>query len=178
VRRRALIVGLLGLTLIASAAASTTKPTLMRGQRDGTYALQDGRGSFALQNMQGSVLGRFDRGKLTITAAPTAGNVVVRGASTVKIRSVTTTVYSGKNIRFHILGGKYTLQIDNGVGVQMSVVGQGRAMLLGAGYAELGLSDGEYSLNDAAPVPVPDVRTWVQVQAPPPPPHNGRPRVP
>jgi hypothetical protein len=40
-------------------------------------------------------------------------------------------------------------------------------MLDGAGFDELGLSDGEYSLNGAPYVTVPSIRTWVTVKAPP-----------
>jgi hypothetical protein len=40
-------------------------------------------------------------------------------------------------------------------------------MLDGAGFGELGLSDGEYSLNGASYVTVPSTRTWVTVKAPP-----------
>lgn len=158
--------------LTASAAAASTRPAATAGQNDGTFALQDGRGSFALQGMQGSVLGRVDRGRVTITD-PLAhdGTTIVRGYQWIKIRSATTTVYGGKNVRFRILGGRFSLQIDNGVGVDLSVVGRGRAMLLGAGYSELGLSDGQYALNDAPMVPVPDVRTWIQIKAPVPPKH-------
>jgi hypothetical protein len=143
----------------------------MRGQRDGTFAVQAGRGAFQLQNMQGSVLGRVDRGKVTITDPDASnGTPIVRGYQSVKIKSPTTSVYCCKNIRFMILGGAFSIQIDQGVGVELSVVGRGKAMLLGAGYSELGLSDGTYQLNDSPAVPVPDVRTWVQIKAPTPPP--------
>ena len=167
--------------LAASAAAASTGPVGMGGQRDGTYSVQDGRGSFQLQNMQGSVLGRVDRGKVTITNPySNTGTTIVRGYQTIKIKTPTTTVYCCKNIRFRT-SGKFTVQVDQGVGVQLSVVGRGKAMLLGAGYTELGLSDGTYQLNDSPAVPVPDVRTWVTIKAPmqpPPPPKRGLPLRP
>jgi hypothetical protein len=39
-------------------------------------------------------------------------------------------------------------------------------MLKGAGFEELGLSDGEYSLNGEALMPVPEERTWLMLKAP------------
>ena len=156
--------------LAASAAAASSGPLGLRGQRDGTFGLTDGRGQFQLQNMQGSILGRVDRGRVTVTD-PNA-RVIVRGWQTIKSRSPIVTQYCCKNIRFRSSGpvGSFGLQIDQGVGVELSVVGRGRAVLLGAGYAELGLSDGTYQLNDSPPVPVPDVRTIVQIKSPMPPP--------
>ena len=163
---RALILGVLVAALAAASAAAST-PLGLRGQRDGTFSVQDGRGIFLLQQVQGSVLGQVDRGKVTITSDTPA---IVRGYQSIKIRPLGAIQYCCKNIRFRIPKGKFTVQIDQGVGVQLSVVGRGKAMLLGAGYSELGLSDGMYQLNDSPDVPVPDTRTWVQIKAPQPPP--------
>jgi hypothetical protein len=166
---RALVLGVLIAALAASAAAASA-PLGLQSQRDGIFAVQDGRGAFQLQNMQGSVFGRVDRGKVTITNPySNTGTTIVRGYQTIKIKTPTTTVYCCKNIRFRT-SGKFSIQIDQGVGVELSVVGRGKAMLLGAGYTELGLSDGTYQLNDSPQVPVPDVRTWVAIKAPQPPP--------
>lgn len=175
---RALAIGVLIAALAASAAAASA-PAGMQGQRDGTFAVQDGRGAFQLQNMQGGVVGRVDHGRVTITNPySNTGTTIVRGYQSIKIKSPTATVYCCKNIRFRT-SGKFTIQIDQGVGVELSVVGRGKAMLLGAGYTELGLSDGTYQLNDSPEVPVPDVRTWVTIKAPqpqPPPKHRLLPR--
>jgi hypothetical protein len=171
---RALVLGVLVAALAASAAAAST-PAATRTPRDGLFSVQAGRGTFQLQNIQGSLLGQVDRGKVTITSDMSA---IVRGYQSVKPKGLGA-LYCCKNIRFRIPRGKFTVQIDQGVGVELSVVGRGRAMLLGAGYTELGLSDGTYQLNDSPDVPVPDVRTWVQVkapQAPPPPKRNIPPR--
>ena len=172
---RALLLGMLVAALAASAAAASA-PLGIGGQRDGTFAVVDGRGSFQLQNVQGGLVGRVDRGKVTITSPySNTGTTIVRGYQSIKIKTPTTTVYCCKNIRFRT-SGKFTLQIDQGVGVELSVVGRGKAMLRGAGYAELGLSDGTYQLNDSPAVPVPDVATWVTIKAPmPPPPKHQRP---
>ena len=147
-------------------------------------SLRGGRGSFALLTMTGSVLGRMDKGTLTISDPDhDIGDPIVRGYKWMRIRSSTTVQYgsNGKTpIRFRILGGRFDLRIDGATGAELSVVGQGRAMLDGAGFDELGLSDGQYSLNDSPYVEVPGVRTWLTVKAPrknppPPPPHNRQP---
>jgi hypothetical protein len=165
---RALVFGVLVAALAASAAAASVGPVGLRGQRDGTFAVQDGRGAFQLQNMQGSVFGRVDRGRVAITNPySNTGTTIVRGYQSIKIKTPTTTVYCCKNIRFRT-SGKFTVRIEQGVGVELSVVGRGKGMLLGAGYTELGLSDGTYQLNDSPGVPVPDVRTWVTIKAPQP----------
>jgi len=172
------LLGLLIAALAGSAAAASTGPLGLRAQRDGTFEVQDGRGMFQLVNMQGSILGRVDRGKVTVTDP--LGRVIVRGyqSNGVKIISATKTQYCCKNIRFRTSGpvGSFGVQVDQGVGVELSVVGRGKAVMLGAGYAELGLSDGIYQLNDSPQVPVPDVRTTVQIKSPmplPPPKRRG-----
>jgi hypothetical protein len=149
--------------LLAAASAAVAGKT---SPGDGTLALHGGRGTFLLQPLTGSVIGRLDRGKLTITDLDFAGSgPIVRGKYTVRVRG-TMLVYSGKDIRFRILGGRSTVRIDNAVGVELSVVGRGRAMLKGAGFEELGLSDGEYSLNGDSLMPVPEERTWLNLKAP------------
>src|SRR3954452_18752180 len=170
-------------SLAASASLGATGAPLRRaGGSDGTLSLRDGRGSFALLTMTGSVLGRIDKGTLTITDPDrSSGDPIVRGYQWIKSRSANTIQYGGKKpIRFRILGGRFDLRMDGATGVELSVVGQGRAMLDGAGFDELGLSDGEYSLNGSPYVAVPGTRTWLTVKAPkknpPPPPPHGKPQ--
>jgi hypothetical protein len=155
---------LVSLTVLLGAAAAASAG--QNGQGDGTLSVQAGRGTFTLQ-LQGSVIGRVDKGKITIEDPDNTGTgPIVRGADWVRVRSNTTVVYGGKAIRFRILGGRSTVRIENSVGVELSVVGRGKALLKGAGFDELGLSDGEYSLNGAALLPVPEVPTWLAIKAP------------
>ena len=138
-----------------------------RDRANGTLAVRAGNGTFYLEGLQGSVIGSLDRGKVTIEDRdPTGTGPIVRGADWVRVKSNTTVVYGGKGIRFRILGGRSTVRIENSAGVDLSVVGRGRVMLKGGGFEELGLSDGEYSLNGAPFVAVPEVRTWLQLKAP------------
>ena len=149
-----------------------------QAKRDGTLAVRSGRGTVVLLGLQGSVIGRIDRGRVTIEDPdPLSGaGPIVRGWDWIKARGTSVT-YGGKDVRFRILGGRFTVRIENAVGVDLSIVGQGRVMLKGAGYEELGLSNGEYSLNDSAFLPVPDYSMWLSLKAPPkqPPPRASRP---
>jgi opacity protein-like surface antigen len=152
-------------------ASSVTASAGLAGrdaQSDGTLSVKGGRGAFTLQGMQGSVLGRLDKGRLTIgDTHAVVGTVIVRGYDWIKPRVDGSIVYGGTNIRFRVPAGRFDLKIESAVGVELSVVGRGRAMLDGAGFDELGLSDGEYSLNGAPYVTVPSIRTWVSVKAQP-----------
>ena len=90
---RALVLGMLVAALAASTAAASS-PLGMRGQRDGTFAVVDGRGTFQLQNVQGGLVGRVDRGKVTFTNPySNTGTTIVRGYQSIKIKTPTTTVY-------------------------------------------------------------------------------------
>ena len=87
-------------------------PLSRAGEDDGTLSLRDGRGSFALLAMTGSVLGRIDKGTLTITDpdpldAATRSCAATSGS---RSRSANTVQYGGKKpIRFRILGGRFDL---------------------------------------------------------------------
>jgi hypothetical protein len=153
-------------SLLALLGAATVASAGVSGPADGTLAVRGGRGTFVLQQIQGSVIGRIDRGKLTIDDLDSVGSgPIVRGKYWVKVRG-TTVIYGGKAIRFRILGGRFTVRIENSMGVELSVVGRGRVMLKGAGFEEFGLSDGDYSLNGGEFLPVPVERTWLQLKAP------------
>ncbi len=162
---------------MAASVGATDTPLHRAGGQDGTLSLRAGRGSFALLTMTGSVLGRIDKGMLTITDPDrSTGDPIVRGWTWIKFRSATTVQYGSngkKPLRFRILGGRFDLRIDGATGAELSVVGRGRAMVDGAGFDELGLSDGTYSLNDSPYVTVPSIRSWLTIKAPrkhPPPP--------
>jgi hypothetical protein len=135
---------------------------------DGTLSVQDGRGRFVL-TLTGSVIGRIDRGKLVIQNpfASNAGNPIVRGHERVQVRGTTIT-YSGRGIRFRILGGRFNARIEDAVGVHLSVLGRGQMAMQGAGLSEFGLSNGLYSMNGGGLMPIPDERVVLPVRAPQP----------
>ncbi|MFN2470498.1 MAG: hypothetical protein ABR583_05815 [Gaiellaceae bacterium] len=153
------------LAVLAAATASSGSPGV--GPGAGTLTLRDGRGNFVLQ-MKGAVIGRVDRGRITIEDpdATDGAAPIVKGAELRKPVSEGVTTYGGKGIRFRLFGGRFTVRITNGTGVQLSVVGRGKAMLEGAGFQEFGLRNGSYAVNSDQFLPVPDERVWVQLRAP------------
>ncbi len=160
---------LLGALLAAVALFASLATAAPQAAGDGTLAVTDGRGRFVL-DLSGSVIGRIDRGKLVIRNpfGARGGGPIVRGHDWVRVRGMTVT-YGGKGIRFRILGGRFNARIENAVGVDVSIVGRGRATLHGAGLSEFGLSNGAYSLNGGEPMPVPDERLLIDVRSPVPP---------
>ena len=152
------------LAVLACAVVATASPAV---DRDGTLSIRDGRGGFTV-HVRGAVIGRLDRGRLTIEDPSELDGTgpVVRGHEWSNPLSETKTIYGGKGIRFRILGGRFTVRIQNATGVDLSIVGRGRAQLRGAGFEEFGLPNGDYALNGDDFLPVPDDPTWVQIRAP------------
>jgi hypothetical protein len=145
-------------------------PALGGAPSDGTLSVRDGRGMVQLSS-RGSMIGRFARGKVTITDANPydARRPVVFGQEKTVYRSATTTVYHGKDVRFRIAGGLAHVRIE-GRGIHLSAVGRGRGMIDGAGSVPLGVFyDGVWSLNDEAYSSLPDDLTGFQLTGPPPP---------
>ena len=159
-----LLAALGALLVLLGAGAGSAAPST---DRDGTLTVRDGRGTF-LVYLRGAVIGRLDRGRLTIEDPSELDGTgpVVRGHEWANQLSETKTAYGGTGIRFRILGGRFTVRIQNATGVTLSVVGRGRAQLRGAGFEEFGLPNGLYSLNGEEFLPIPDEPEWVQIRAP------------
>ena len=160
--------GLVALALLLAVPAIALARTLPPG--DGTIVIKGGRGTIVLQ-IKGAVVGWMGNGKLTLTDNdPYDENTpFVRGR---KLRpqqlNDATTVYKGRNIRFRIVQGSYRLRFE-GAGINLSAVGRGWVTFDGDDRFE---NDGTYSLNGAAPQPVPidpTDRIKLQVPAKPPP---------
>ena len=135
---------------VATSVGAASGPLGRYAKSDGTLSVQNGRGAFALQGMRGLGPGPHRQGDAD-DHRPRPGRR--RGADRARLQvdqgPVRDTTQYGRQepIRFRILGGRFDLRVESAVGVELSVVGRGRAMLDGAGFTELGLSDGEYSLN-------------------------------
>jgi hypothetical protein len=149
---------------------------------DGTLAVRDGRGRVQL-TVKGSIIGRLGNGSLTIEelSSDEESEPVVRGYKTFKWgRNGNTRTYTGKNIRFRLIGGRYKVTF-NGKGLFLSLVGKGRVQLDGNGSVENGVFyDGFYSLNGSEEESLPDEPTWLALAPPPPtppppPPPSSRP---
>jgi hypothetical protein len=133
---------------------------------DGTLSVKDARGMVQLSS-RGSLIGRFERGKVTITDPNPydARRPTVLGAEQVVYRNAKTTVYSGKDVRIRIGGGLSHVRIE-GRGIYVSAVGRGNGQIDGAGSTQAGVFyDGVWSLNDDEYRSLPDDPTKFQLAA-------------
>jgi hypothetical protein len=149
--------------------AVTAVATAMRAPvEDGTLSVRDGRATIQLR-MRGGVIGRFARGKLTVTDSIDDGtSVVVRGADRERDVTERTTVYSGTNIRFRITDDRRFVVKINASRINFSAVGRGDGWLDGGGDPEEGIFfDGSYSLNGEEYQSIPDVRERFELAASP-----------
>ena len=162
--RRLLVLFLVMLVVIPAAAWSQPLPQ----PEDGTLSIREGRGMVFL-NARGSITGRFEKGKLTVTDPHPfdSKRPVVYGASKTTYRGAKTTIYQGRNIRFRLIGAMYQTRVE-GRGIFMSVIGRGRGIIDGAGDVQAGIFyDGVWSLNDEEYHSLPDETTGFQLVASP-----------
>jgi hypothetical protein len=128
---------LVGLVLPAAALA---RPN---GVNDGSLSVQSGDGKIVIGG-RGGVIGSFGRGSVTISD-PIDGDgtgPIVSGDERTRDLSDTTTTWSGKGVRFRIIGGTFRIVV-RGRGINLSFVGKGNVTITGAGT----LDDGSYSVN-------------------------------
>jgi hypothetical protein len=114
----------------------------------GSLEITDGRGMITIKG-RGALLGRLDRGSLTITDlspndqwSPRVGGIP-RGR-VVSVR--------GQDITFYVPGGRYRLVV-RGEGINISARGTGTAVL--DGQPDPTGATGDYAVGDAEPEPVP-----------------------
>jgi hypothetical protein len=152
VRRIVLIAALLLLLVPTAASARTSAPG------DGTLVVKGGTVGLITIAAKGGVVGRFDQGTLLIKD-PNPGDdfdPIVTGAERTHAINDFWTRYSGKNIRFRFIGGRFKISITGSgaspaLGVDLSAVGQGTVWLQGGGT----LDDGTYSFNGDPPKTLP-----------------------
>jgi hypothetical protein len=138
---------------------------------DGSLSVRDGRGKVTIV-VKGSLIGRLGNGSITIEELADDADTepVVRGYKTFKWGKGRARTYTGKGVRFRILGGRYRVQFA-GKGLHFSLVGRGRVLLDGSGSVLDGVFyDGFYSLNGSEEESLPDDPTWMNLAPPPPPP--------
>jgi hypothetical protein len=138
---------------------------------DGSLSVRDGRGKVTLV-VKGSLIGRYGSGSITIEELSDDNDTVpvVRGYKTFKWGRNGARTYTGKNVRFRLIGGRYRVQFA-GKGLNFSLVGRGKAQLDGNGSIADGVFyDGFYSLNGTEEESLPDEPTWLNLSTSPPPP--------
>jgi hypothetical protein len=161
------------LLLLTAAAVATLAATAMATAarspvEDGTLSVRDGKGTIVLR-MRGGVIGRFARGKLTVTESEVGANtVIVRGEEDSFERNEQTTVYTGNNIRYRISSERRIVVRLEATKINFSAVGRGEVWLDGRGNPGHGIFfDGSYSLNGDAYKSLPDERFRVELEAAP-----------
>ncbi len=130
-------------------------PTALAGGSatgDGALSVLNANGTITVVG-RGTIYGQLDKGTLTVTDPdPTDGLVQVVGAEHTLHVSLHVTAYSGKDITFRLVGGRYKLAITAGTNVDFLAVGVGKAWLKGD---PAGASSGTYTVDGAKNVPLP-----------------------
>ena len=118
---------------------------------DGALAVKSADGKVVF-NGRGGVIGRIDLGQVTIKDPnPYDGTgPIVTGADTTLPLGERTTRYSGKNLRFRIIGGTFSITVV-GSGINLSVIGRGLTTLDGNDDG----TDGTYAVNGDTTQPFP-----------------------
>lgn len=168
-RRLVVLCSLLVLALPLAAAAST------KAVGDGTLSVNDlaeVRPGIAVSirvTQQAGLIGRCDQCAFRLDDIRpndlSATTPLVTGAETIKDidGDGEEEFYSGRDVRWKIVGSGYLLKIRQGRDIDLSVVGKARVRLRGV--------DGSYSMNDGPEKAVPlDVAIfWLGTPPPPPP---------
>ncbi|HEV2902148.1 MAG TPA: hypothetical protein VGW30_02685 [Gaiellaceae bacterium] len=161
--RLILLVAAAVLSLAITALASAQRPGPVE---DGTLSVRDGRATIQLR-IKGGLIGRFARGKLTVTdSLSDSATVIVRGADRTRDVNERTTVYSGTNIRFRIADDRKFVVRINASKINFSAVGRGDGWLDGWGDPEEGVYfDGSFSRNGEQYRSIPDERERFELEA-------------
>jgi hypothetical protein len=159
-RRLAVIIGALALMAPPLAAA------LARGPGDGTLVVQNAKGIVQLR-VTGGIIGRFDSGQIEVFDPTLADGP----AAVVKLCQDTSpgpkrfSCFSETEVRFRLIGGSFIVRID-AIGVDLSVVGHGTAVLDGQDFEDF--QTGRYSVNGGPFQLMPPVPTKISIGAPQP----------
>ncbi len=121
-----LFVSLLALPAVGAAALS-------RGVGDGTLSVEEGQGRIVIDVSRGGVIGRFDRGFVTILdRTPDDAFVPKVWGAAREVEIGTGERHYGPDVRFRLIGGSFRIVI-NGAGIDLSAVGSGVVSLEGNG---------------------------------------------
>jgi hypothetical protein len=146
--RRLLVAGLFGLLLVLPATSQADLvplPAHDPGHNDGCLVVSNGNGIVSI-SARGGIFGRFDQGQITIEDLSPADSQIpkVFGAQDVVTLSKTKTRYRGDSVRFRFTGGGAFRVTVTGIGIDLSAIGHGWAVLNGGGYVQTG---GTYSAD-------------------------------
>ena len=156
--RRIVLILLVVTAALAPVGAYAAKSAL----GDGTLSLDGVDGRVVVQ-VRGGIIGRVDRGIVTIRdlTPNDDSDPTVWGARDLRPDDDTLYVYHGPNIRFRLIGGGFRVTVD-GRGIDVSVVGTGFATI----EAQNGLystSGDDCHLRPASCQPVPSTRQQIPI---------------
>lgn len=137
------------------------------GANDGALSVKNAEGRVVMVG-KGGVIGRFDKGQVTIKDPnPNDGTgPIVTGADVTQSVGEKTTRYSGKDIRFRIIGGSFTVTVF-GTDIDLSVIGRGMVTLDGTvARGSTDTNDATYTVNGGAAQPFPTFRLTFPLAAP------------
>jgi hypothetical protein len=98
---------------------------------DGALSVLNASGTITVIG-KGTIYGQLDKGTITVTDPdPTEGTMQVVGATRTRPIGGHVTVYTGKNITFREVGGRYKIVISTATGIDFLAVGVGKAWLKG-----------------------------------------------
>jgi hypothetical protein len=167
VKRCALII-VLSLLAAAGATARAGNP---KQPEDGTLTIKGGNGKIVIDG-RGIVIGKFDKGQVTIKDPnPNDGPApIVTGAEATRDINDRTTRYSGNDLLFRMMGGRFSITIV-GTDIDLAVRGKATVTLAGRGTPD----DGSFAINDGVAQPIPDFQLKFQLAGftPPPPTPGG-----
>ena len=145
-KRFSVICALLTLALPVASSARPGAPG------DGSLVVRNGAGKVGLLQTRGGAIGHFADGLLVVRDFnPDDGvEAVVTGAEHTHVINDQVTRYSGHDVRFRFIGGKFTITVT-GAGIDLSAVGKGTVLLAGDKTVD---DDGTFSLNGSAPQPI------------------------
>lgn len=160
--RRLFVIPLLGLLLLPGAAIGMPRAT-----GDGTLSVRDATGTITIRASRGAVLGNVEKATTIVfkdyLSNDGTGPIVIGAQTREDKEDGVTTVYSGKSVRFRLIGGRYFLKVV-GSGIDLSIVGQGAVTLEGGTV----IDDGVYAFNDDEYRSLPNLRLPFSLGALPP----------
>jgi hypothetical protein len=121
------LLGVLAVLVVAGTASARPGSA-----NDGALSVKNSDGRIVIVASKGVVIGRFDKGQLTIKdPTPNDGpGAIVTGADSTAEVGENVTRYSGRNIRFRMIGGPFSLTVF-GTDIDLSAVGRGMVTLDG-----------------------------------------------
>jgi hypothetical protein len=148
---------------ISLVLASAIAPAVALGAQslagDGTLALRgaasDSKEAAVTLLITGAVVGQIDKGKIVIDdpSATDGPGPIVTGATRQRDVGARTTLYSGTDIKFKAVGGRYRILIY-GSGINLNAIGQGLVRLADSSTTA---PNAWYAVNGGDKKPIPDL---------------------